>query len=122
MSGRTVIPISAHPHVGKISEADYFRLYRQSLDEPDRFWAAHGKRIPMRFVLNCASTETLTVLRGTRVVATLRTTTRTAGRASLTWNGRIKGRRAPRGADKIVLRAVSPAGASARDAATLRIG
>ena len=31
MSGRTVIPISAHPQVGKFSEADYFRLYGQSL-------------------------------------------------------------------------------------------
>ncbi len=45
MSGRTVIPVSAHPQVGKISESDYFHLYRQSLDEPDRFWAEHGKRI-----------------------------------------------------------------------------
>jgi acetyl-CoA synthetase len=45
MSGRTVIPISAHPQVGKISEAEYFRLYEQSLADPDRFWADHGKRI-----------------------------------------------------------------------------
>ena len=45
MSGRTVIPISAHPQVGKINEADYFRLYGQSLADPDRFWAEHGKRI-----------------------------------------------------------------------------
>jgi acetyl-CoA synthetase len=45
MSGRTVIPISAHPHVGKISEAEYFRLYQESLADPDRFWAEHGKRI-----------------------------------------------------------------------------
>jgi acetyl-CoA synthetase len=45
MSGRTVIPISAHPQVGKISETDYFRLYQQSLADPDRFWAEHGKRI-----------------------------------------------------------------------------
>jgi acetyl-CoA synthetase len=45
MSGRTVIPISAHPQVGKISEADYFRLYGQSLVDPDHFWAEHGKRI-----------------------------------------------------------------------------
>jgi acetyl-CoA synthetase len=45
MSGRTVIPISAHPQVGKISEAEYFRLYRESLADPDRFWAEHGKRI-----------------------------------------------------------------------------
>jgi len=45
MSGRTVIPISAHPQTGKISEADYFRFYGQSLAEPDRFWAEHGKRV-----------------------------------------------------------------------------
>jgi acetyl-CoA synthetase len=45
MSGRTVIPISAHPQVGKISEAEYFRLYRESLADPDRFWAEHGRRI-----------------------------------------------------------------------------
>ncbi len=45
MPGRTVIPISAHPQVGKISEAEYFRLYEQSLADPERFWAEHGKRI-----------------------------------------------------------------------------
>jgi acetyl-CoA synthetase len=45
MPGRTVIPISAHPQVGKISEADYSRLYEQSLADPDRFWAEHGKRV-----------------------------------------------------------------------------
>jgi acetyl-CoA synthetase len=45
MSGRAVIPISAHPQVGKISEAEYFRLYQQSVADPDRFWAEHGKRI-----------------------------------------------------------------------------
>jgi acetyl-CoA synthetase len=45
MSARTVIPISALPQAGKISEADYFRLYQQSLADPDRFWAEHGKRI-----------------------------------------------------------------------------
>ena len=45
MPDRTVIPIASHPQIGKISEADYFRLYGQSLAEPDRFWAEHGKRI-----------------------------------------------------------------------------
>jgi acetyl-CoA synthetase len=45
MPGRTVIPISAHPQVGKISEAEYFRLYQQSLADPDTFWAEHGKRV-----------------------------------------------------------------------------
>ena len=45
MSSRTVIPISAHPQVGKISEADYFRLYQQSIDDPDGFWGEHGKRL-----------------------------------------------------------------------------
>jgi len=45
MSGRTIIPISAHPQVGKIGEAEYFRLYEQSLADPDRFWSEHGERI-----------------------------------------------------------------------------
>jgi len=45
MSSRTVIPISAHPQVGKINEGDYFRLYRESLTDPGRFWGEHGKRI-----------------------------------------------------------------------------
>ncbi|HEX3524066.1 MAG TPA: AMP-binding protein, partial [Stellaceae bacterium] len=45
MSGRTVIPISTHPQVGKVSEAEYFRLYQQSVADPDRFWAEHGKRV-----------------------------------------------------------------------------
>jgi acetyl-CoA synthetase len=45
MPGRTVIPISAHPQVGKISETQYFRLYQQSVADPDRFWAEHGKRV-----------------------------------------------------------------------------
>jgi acetyl-CoA synthetase len=45
MSGRTVIPISTHAQLGKIREDDYFRLYRESLADPDRFWGEHGKRI-----------------------------------------------------------------------------
>jgi acetyl-CoA synthetase len=45
MSSRTVIPISAHPQIGKIREDDYFRLYGESLADPDRFWGKHGKRI-----------------------------------------------------------------------------
>jgi acetyl-CoA synthetase len=45
MSNRSVIPISAHPGLGKIDEAGYFRMYRESLADPDRFWGEHGKRI-----------------------------------------------------------------------------
>jgi acetyl-CoA synthetase len=45
MPSRTLIPISAHPQMGKIGEADYFRLYRQSLADPDRFWDEHGRRL-----------------------------------------------------------------------------
>jgi acetyl-CoA synthetase len=45
MSDRNVIPLSAHPGYGRINEADYFRLYEQSLTEPDRFWDEQGKRI-----------------------------------------------------------------------------
>jgi acetyl-CoA synthetase len=45
MSSRTLIPISAHPQIGKISEEEYFRLYRESLADPDRFWGRQGKRL-----------------------------------------------------------------------------
>ncbi len=45
MSSRTVIPISAHPQIGKINEADYLRLYQQSLADPDGFWRQHGGRL-----------------------------------------------------------------------------
>jgi acetyl-CoA synthetase len=58
MSDRTVIPISTHPQLGKIREDDYFRLYRESLADPDRFWGEHGKRIdwikPFTKVLNAS--------------------------------------------------------------------
>jgi acetyl-CoA synthetase len=45
MSGRSVIAIAAHPQVGKINEAEYFRLYERSLADPDRFWAEQAQRI-----------------------------------------------------------------------------
>jgi len=45
MSERTLIPISAQPKIGKIGEADYFRLYEKSLADPDGFWGEHGKRL-----------------------------------------------------------------------------
>jgi hypothetical protein len=75
----------------------------------------------MPFVLNAPAKVTLTLLRGKRTIATLSITCRKAGRRSLTWTGKIKHKLAPKGIYKILLRAVSPAGASARDTATLRI-
>jgi acetyl-CoA synthetase len=45
MPNRTLIPISALPQMGKIGEGDYLRLYRASLDDPDRFWGEHGRRL-----------------------------------------------------------------------------
>jgi acetyl-CoA synthetase len=45
MTSRTLIPISAHPQIGKISEDDYLRLYRESLADPDHFWGKQAKRI-----------------------------------------------------------------------------
>jgi acetyl-CoA synthetase len=45
MPDRSMIAISAHPNIGKISEAEYFRLYERSLADPDRFWGEAGKRI-----------------------------------------------------------------------------
>jgi acetyl-CoA synthetase len=45
MADRSVIAIETHPNIGKISEETYFRLYRESLADPDRFWGEHGRRI-----------------------------------------------------------------------------
>ncbi|MGH7114563.1 MAG: acetyl-coenzyme A synthetase N-terminal domain-containing protein, partial [Stellaceae bacterium] len=40
-----MIPISAHPQIGKISETDYLRLYQQSIADPEGFWGEQGKRL-----------------------------------------------------------------------------
>jgi len=45
MSNRSVIPISAHPGIGKIDEGTYVRMHRESLADPDKFWGEHGKRV-----------------------------------------------------------------------------
>jgi acetyl-CoA synthetase len=45
MADRSVFPISEQPHIGKIDEAEYFRLYRESLADPDRFWGEAAKRL-----------------------------------------------------------------------------
>lgn len=82
---------------------------------------ARGKPVKVSFVLNGPAKVTLTVMRGRKVVATRTTTRRAAGRGALTWNGRIRGRRAPRGTYKIRLRAISPVSSMASDSATLRI-
>jgi acetyl-CoA synthetase len=45
MPERNLIPISAHPNIGRIDEAEYFRLYGESLADPDGFWGEQGRRI-----------------------------------------------------------------------------
>jgi hypothetical protein len=86
-----------------------------------RFSISRGKRVRVSFLLSGPATVTLTVLRGKGVVAKLSTTLRRAGRGLLTWNGKIKRKLAPTGAYNIVVRAVSPVGASAHASAALRI-
>jgi hypothetical protein len=88
---------------------------------PASFSAGRGKRVQVSFVLSGPAKVTLTVLRGKSVVASLSATRRKAGRVSLTWNGKVKGKLAPRGVYRIIVRAVSPAGAWARYAATATI-
>jgi hypothetical protein len=86
-----------------------------------QYRATHGKRVQVSFVLSGPAKLTLTVVRGKRVVAQLSTMRRKAGHGSFTWDGKINRTLAARGAYKIMVRAVSSAGASARDAATVRI-
>jgi acetyl-CoA synthetase len=45
MADRSVIPLSALPKMGKLDEAEYFRLYQESIDDPNGFWGREGKRI-----------------------------------------------------------------------------
>jgi hypothetical protein len=85
------------------------------------FKTGRGKRVQVPFVLSGPATVTLTVLSGKRVVAKLIVSCRKAGRRMVSWNGEIKHKHAARGVYKIQLRAVSPAGATARAAAKLRI-
>jgi flagellar hook assembly protein FlgD len=82
---------------------------------------ARGKSVKVSFVLNGPAKVTLTVMRGTKHVVTRTATRLAAGRGALTWNGKIKGKSAPRGTYKIRLRAVPPLSSMASDAATLRI-
>jgi len=82
------------------------------------FSGARGNPVQVRFVLNGPAKVTLTILRGTRVVAKLSTRRLAAGRDSLSWNGRINLKLAPRATYKIMVRAVSPAGASVHETAT----
>jgi hypothetical protein len=83
--------------------------------------AVRGRKVRVPFVLSAAAKVTLTVLRGKKVVARLTTTRTKAAHGTLSWNGRIKGRLAPRGRYTIALRAVPKSGAAASDTASLRI-
>jgi acetyl-CoA synthetase len=65
MSERILIPISAHLGIGKIDEAEYFRLYERSLADPDGFWGEQGKRIdwikPYRKICNASFTGDVSI-------------------------------------------------------------
>src|SRR5271156_333512 len=45
MADRSVIPLSALPKMGKLDEAEYFRRYKESLEDPNGFWGREGNRI-----------------------------------------------------------------------------
>ncbi|HWD59567.1 MAG TPA: acetate--CoA ligase [Stellaceae bacterium] len=45
MADRSVIPLSALPEMGKLDEAEYFRRYKESIEDPDGFWGREGKRL-----------------------------------------------------------------------------
>lgn len=83
--------------------------------------ARRGRRVQLRFAVNGPATVTVTLMRGTRAVARLSATRRSAGRGTVAWSGMIGRRPAARGLYRIAVRAVSPAGASAGDASTLRL-
>jgi hypothetical protein len=86
-----------------------------------RLAVKHGVHVHVRVALSDPAKLTLTVMRGKKVVATMTVAQRKAGNSTLTWSGKIKRGFAPRGAYSVVVRAVTPSGASARVTATLRI-
>ena len=45
MSDRSVIPLSALSKMGKLDETEYFRRYKESLQDPNGFWGREGKRL-----------------------------------------------------------------------------
>jgi hypothetical protein len=81
----------------------------------------HGKQVQVHLALSDPAKLTLTVMRGKKVVATMRVAHRKAGHSILTWNGKIKRGFAPRGTYSVAVSAVTPSGASASAKATLRI-
>jgi acetyl-CoA synthetase len=40
-----LIEITAHAKIGKITEEQYFRLYKESIEDPNGFWGREGKRV-----------------------------------------------------------------------------
>jgi hypothetical protein len=80
-----------------------------------------GKRLQVPFVLGGPAKVTLTLMRGKKAVAKVTTNRTKAGRGTIIWNGKIKGRFAPRGTYRIIVRAVTRSGSSVRYAARLRI-
>jgi hypothetical protein len=81
----------------------------------------HGQHMQVRVALSDPAKLTLTVMRGKKVVARMIVAQLKAGHSLLTWNGKVKRGFAPRGAYSVVVRAVTPSGASASAKATLRI-
>ncbi len=83
--------------------------------------ARRGKKVTLRFVLSGPAKVTLTIRRGKKVVARMRTTRTKGGSSKLTWNGRIKRRVAPKGTYRVSMRAVPARGTAATDTATVRL-
>jgi acetyl-CoA synthetase len=45
MPDGNLIEITTHTPIGKITEEQYFRLYKESIEDPNGFWAREGKRV-----------------------------------------------------------------------------
>jgi exonuclease VII large subunit len=81
----------------------------------------HGKDLHMLVALSDPAKLTVTVMRGKKVVARMTFARLKAGHSVLTWNGKVKKEFAPRGSYSVVVKAVTPSGASASVKAALRI-
>src|SRR5215472_92729 len=58
MPAGRLIALATDTPVGKINEEQYFRLYKESIDDPNGFWGREGKRVdwikPYTKVMNAA--------------------------------------------------------------------
>jgi hypothetical protein len=84
-----------------------------------KYRITRGKPISLRFTLNARANLILKISRGGKTVVTLRAADRRSGSSKLTWNGRIRGKRAAGGSYRVVMQGATSTGLTSSSAAAL---